>query len=408
MKKKKMIKAFGIFALILIVALSAVVSGCLLVMKQNEASDEAVTETELPQPEKKVYTGTEEAIVEQVIEDMTLSDMVYQMMFVTPEVLTGMGEVTQAGETTKAALEQRPVGGIIYFANNFESREQTGEMIRNSQSYSQIPLFISVDEEGGMVSRLGENEAMGTTQHPSMRTIGDTLDPQKAYEVGAILAIELKELGFNMDFAPVADVIINEENTEIGDRSFGTDSENVAQMVENAVKGMEENGLSATLKHFPGHGSTYVDSHTGYSESSRTIEELRACEFIPFARGMEAGADFVLVSHMTLVNAIQEKVPASLSKEVITDWLLGELGFEGIVITDSLSMGAIVDEYTQADVAVKAVNAGADMLLMVPDLETAHTAIMRAVDSGEITQERIEESVRKIITLKAKKGMFQE
>ena len=349
----------------------------------------------------------QEDMVQKLMQDMTLSDMVYQMFFVTPESITKIGTAVAAGETTREALKKYPVGGLVYFSKNFESREQTAQMISNSQSYSKIPLFISVDEEGGRVSRLGSNAAMGTTKHPPMKQIGDTKDPQKAYAVGKTLATELKALGFNVDFAPDADVLVNPNNTEIGDRSFGSDPALVSKMVESVVKGMQENGLSATLKHFPGHGSTQVDSHTGYSASTRTAEQLRLTEFLPFQAGVGAEADFVMVSHMTLVNAVTEKVPASISKEVITDMLLHELQYKGIVITDSFSMGAITEAYSAGDAAVRAVKAGVDMILMPFDLEAAHRTIVGAVQSGEISQARIEQSVRKILTLKVKKQMFQ-
>lgn len=369
---------------------------------QPEVSTEAV---EQPVGENEAVVNTNEA-VEKIMAEMTLSEMVYQMMFVTPEAVTGVGTVVAAGETTKNAIAKYPVGGIVYFAKNFESREQTAAMIQNTQSYSKIPLFISVDEEGGRVARLGRNQNMGTTLLPAMKTIGDTKDSTKAYDAGVTLANDLKALGFNMDFAPVADIIINEKNSEIGDRSFGTDADNVASMVGEITRGMEENGLSATLKHFPGHGSTYANSHTGYSESTRTLDELRGTEFKAFKAGIDAGADFIMISHMTLVNATEEKVPSSISKEVITDLLIGELGYKGIVITDSFQMGAITDSYTPGEAAVKAVMAGVDMILMTPKIEEAHDAIVQAVEDGTIPKERIEESVRKILTVKCEKGML--
>lgn len=394
----------GILVLVeLLVFLSGYFLGVQTTKKSFIADDANTTTQEEQQTNKKTK---EEELVDNIMKDMSISDMVYQMMFVTPEVITNVGTVVRAGETTKKALEKYPVGGIVYFAQNFEDREQTKEMITKTQEYSKIPLFISVDEEGGRVARLGSNPAMGTTKQPPMKSIGESGDPKKAYNVGKTMGTELNELGFNVDFAPDADVIINSNNKEIGDRSFGTDPELVSQMVENVVKGLQDNGVSATLKHFPGHGSTYVDSHTGYSESDRTIDELRSNEFLPFKSGIDAGADFIMISHMTLVNATNEKVPSSISKEVITDMLINELGYKGIVITDSFSMGAITKEYTTADAAVRAVNAGVDMILMSSDLTGTHGAILAAVESGEISKERIEESVRKILLLKAKKKMI--
>ena len=375
-------------------------------LKKNAVEKKKPTEATIEPTEEPIDMTTEE-LTEKILSEMTLDEMIYQMMFVTPESITNIGTAVAAGDTTKQAINKYPVGGLVYFSANFESREQTLEMIKNTQSYSKIPLFIGVDEEGGRVSRLGSNPEMGTTKHPPMREIGDSKDSAKAYDVGKTLATDLSALGFNVDFAPDSDVLVNKNNSEIGDRSFGEDASNVALMVENVVKGLEENGVSATLKHFPGHGSTYNNSHTGYSESTRTLDEMRKCEFLPFISGIESGVDFIMVSHMTPVNATTEKVPASVSKEIITDILKNELGYTGIIITDAVNMGAITEKYSAGEAAVKAVKAGVDMILMTPDLNEAHGAIKDAVNSGEITKERIEESVRKIIALKVEKGMFE-
>ena len=346
-------------------------------------------------------------LVDDTLAEMTLSEKVYQMMFVTPESITGVATVVRAGETSKEALKNHPVGGIVYFTENFETREQTAEMLKNIQKFSKIPLFIGVDEEGGRVARLSSNKNMGVTSHPSMLTIGQTKDTGKAYEIGKTLGKELSELGFNVDFAPVADVVANNENTEIGDRSFGSDATLVSDMVSSVVKGLRETGVSAALKHFPGHGSTIADSHKGTSVSTRTLDELRTIDFLPFKAGIDAGADFVMVSHMTLTEISDNDLPSSVSKQVITDMLKGELGYKGIVITDSFSMGAITENYTQGEAAVMAVEAGADMILMPSDIKKAHGAIVKAVNSGKITKERIDESVRKILTIKAKRNIFR-
>lgn len=372
-------------------------------------STDNVTKTEANRTftQRTETSEVDEDKIGKIMDDMSLSDMVYQMMFVTPESLTGVQTVIQAGETTRTALENLPVGGIIYFSKNLKNREQTSEMIKNTQKYSKIPLFIGVDEEGGKVARLGSNPQMGVTKHPPMREIGETGNGAEAYDVGKTLADDIKDLGFNVDFAPDADVLVNKDNKEIGDRSFGTDPELVSVMVENEVRGLQDNGVCSAIKHFPGHGATHTDSHTGYSEVTRTAEELRKTEFLPFKAGIDAGVDFVMVSHMTLTNATEEKVPSSISEEVITDMLFYELGFEGIAITDSFSMGAITEEYTVSEAVTKAVKAGADMILMPSDLTETHKAIMSAVDSGEISRERIEKSVRKILTLKTKREIIR-
>lgn len=387
-------KAVTAFLCITAVALGTVF-GINYKQKKSESDFEKTTE--------EIEIEAHDDAVELLLNSMTLEEKVYQMMFVTPEALTGVGQAVKAGDVTKNAVEKYPVGGIIYFAKNIKSREQITEMIENTQMYSKIPVFTGVDEEGGRVARIGGNSAMGTTKLPPM---ADVKGGDEAYRVGKILGEELKELLFNVDFAPVADVIINESNSEIGDRSFGSDAEYVGECVEAVVKGIQENGVSAVLKHFPGHGSTVANSHVGYSSGERTVEELRQCEFIPFKKGIDAGCDFVMVSHMTLVNCDTDMLPSSLSKKVIEGYLKGELGFEKIVITDSLSMGAITNEYTTGDAAVTAVLAGNDMILMPKDMKQAAEAIVKAVDDGVITKKRIDESVRKILLVKKDKGLI--
>lgn len=346
------------------------------------------------------------ATVDALLEKMTLEEKAYQMLFATPESITGVGQVIVAGDATRAAIEQYPVGGLIYFTPNLMSREQTRDMLANTQSYSEIPLFLGIDEEGGRVARIAANPDMGVENLPPMREIGDTGDADAAYNVGETLAENLRALGFNVDFAPVADVLINSDNTEIGDRAFGRDAETVSMMVPEVVSGLQTNGVSAVLKHFPGHGSALTDSHTGYTESLRTYEQLAGTEFLPFKAGIEQGANFVMVSHMTLVNAVEEGVPASLSGEVITEWLKEELGFNGIVITDSFAMGAITENYTQTEAIVLAVHAGADMILIPTDVKAAADAIVDAVQSGDISEKRIDESVKKILMCKEKMGIL--
>jgi len=348
----------------------------------------------------------ESSDVEVVLNEMTLDEKIYQMMFVTPESITGMGQVVAAGETTKAALGEYPVGGIIYFTPNLENREQVTQMIKNSQEFSKRGLFIGVDEEGGKVARLSANPEMGIEKVEPMKEVGEAGNKDRAYEIGKTLGEELSTLGFNVDFAPVADIITNKNNTEIGDRAFGDSGEKAAPFVEAVVSGLEEKNVSATLKHFPGHGSTENNSHTGYSESMRTLEQLRAEEFIPFKKGIDAGADFIMISHATYVNVTEEDCPASLSKEIIGDLLIDEIGFNGIVITDSFSMGAITENYSAKEAAVKAINAGVNMILMPVSVKETFTGIKEAVEDGEIGIEKIDESVRKILSLKSEKGIL--
>ncbi len=354
-------------------------------------------------PTEVAEIDEKELRAEEILETMSLDEKICQMMFVTPESITGVKAATKAGETTRLALEKYPVGGIIYFAQNLKSREQITNMIQNTQSYSSVPLFTGVDEEGGRVARIGSNRSLGTTK---IKPMGQVATDEEAYEIGQTLGRDLKALGFNLDFAPVADVIVYEKNSEIGDRSFGSDPYVVGERVKSVVGGLESEGVSSVLKHFPGHGSTKANSHTGYSESTRTMEELRECELLPFEKGIEAGCDFVMVSHMTLVNIEKEKLPSSLSPRIITDLLKGEMGFGGIVITDALNMGAITKGYKNGQAEVAAIKAGADMLLMPESVEEAKNAIVNAVNTGEITIDRIDDSVRRILRIKLEKGLM--
>ena len=364
-----------------------------------EAADISEGEQEpLMMPEQEA----EKDWAEEMLDQMTLEEKVYQMFFVTPEQLTGVGVVTAAGQTTKECLEKYPVGGIIYFARNIVSREQTCEMIANLQSFSEIPVFTGIDEEGGTVSRVGCNPAMGTTEFPSMLSVGNSGDPNQAYEVGYTIGTECTELGFNLDFAPVADIWSNPDNTAIGSRAFGTDAGVVSDMVEACVRGFQDAGMLCALKHFPGHGNTLTDSHYGAAVTEKTLEELEKEEFLPFKSGIEAGADFVLVGHILTPNVTDASTPATLSKEMISI-LREDLQFDGVIITDAMNMAAITGSYSSADAAAAAVQAGVDMILMPADFHAAVSGVFQALESGEITEEMIDEHVGRI--LEAKKNM---
>lgn len=347
------------------------------------------------------------AQAQALLEGMTLREKVLQMFIVTPEQLTGVaGPVTQCGDTSVQAIQDNPVGGVIYFADNLQDRDQTAAMIAGLQEAAPLGLFISVDEEGGTVARLGRNPAMGTTDFPDMAEIGATGDPQQAYSVGLTLGTELGALGFNLDFAPVADVYSNPDNPVIGHRAFSSDPDTAAEMVAACVEGFGDSGTLCVLKHFPGHGDTATDSHYGAALSHKTLEELEQCEFIPFRAGMEAGAEVVMVGHIALPAVTGEDTPACLSREIATGLLREQLGFEGLAVTDSLSMQAITDAYTPAETAVLAVQAGMDLLLMPEDLEGAVEGILDAVESGQLRQARIDESVMRILSVKLDRGII--
>ena len=372
-----------------------------------EATTEATTEeiiTEPTETEPPIEPHVEMAM--SMLEDMTLEEKIWQMIFLTPDELTDTTGPTIAGEGTRAALETYPIGGLVYFGEHIMSEEQITTMIANTQSYSKIPLFIAVDEEGGSVSRLSKINVVPKVN--SMSDYGTAGDTQEVYELGGTFAQGLKRVGFNVDFAPVADVLTNPNNTELGNRTFSDDPAVAGTMVAQMVKGLQEGNVLSCLKHFPGHGSTSADSHYGQSISERTLDELRQAEFLPFLEGIEAGAELVMISHMSLPEVTGNNEPCDFSYTVVTELLRHELGFEGLVVTDSHEMGAISYYYDCGEAALRAVQAGCDAILMPMSKTDAFETILAAVQDGTLTEERINESTLRILSLKYKYGIIAE
>lgn len=342
---------------------------------------------------------------QELLETMTLEEKIWQMIFLTQEELTDTMGTQYAGEGTREALRQYPIGGVIYFSGNISSEGQLRDLISNTQSFSKIPLMIGVDEEGGRVSRLS---GIGVTDYVApMASYGSARDEKAVYDLGQHFAESLIDMGFNVNYAPVADIVTNPDNTEIGDRSFSEDPTVAAAMVVQMVKGMQDGGLVSCLKHFPGHGSTSADSHYGMSVSERSLEELRGAEFIPFAAGIEAGAELVMMSHMSLPKVTGSDGPCDLSYEVVTGLLRRELGFEGVIISDSHEMAAITAYYSCGEAAVLAVKAGCDVVLMPESKQAAANALLEAVADGTLSEARINESVLRILSLKYEYGIIE-
>lgn len=343
----------------------------------------------------------------ETINAMTLDEKIYQLFIVAPEDLEGSSTVTFAPENLSELLKQKPVGGIIFFASNLRDREQTEKLIGDFQAASPTPLFIAVDEEGGLVRRLGSNPSMGFTQIGAMGTIADA---DAAKNVGITIGSELKELGFNLDFAPVADVNTNPKNPVIGSRAFRSDAAEAAELVAACTEGFIQSGVISCLKHFPGHGDTVQDSHRGYAESTRTLEELEQTEFPPFQSGIQAGAPLVMMGHISLPNAAgSDGLPASLSPFWMQEILREKLGFGGLIITDSLEMGAVTSAFPiKGDSSLQALLAGADLLLMPDSLTKAVAAIRASVENGTIPESRIDESLLRILTLKHEYGIIKD
>lgn len=357
--------------------------------------------------EKFIFNDDETVVrtTKDVLGKMSLREKVGQLFIVRPEALAENSNAETAPATDRvddaviSRIEEYPVGGIALFSRNITSAEQLPMFISDLQSSSKYPLFIAVDEEGGRVARIANSDFFNVASYKSMEDIGKSGDASKAEEVGRQIGSYLKELGFNLDFAPVADTNTNPQNIVIGDRSYGSDPALVARMVSAQLDGMHDSGIMGTLKHFPGHGDTKDDTHSGYVSIEKTWDELKECELVPFISALDK-ADTIMVSHITVTSI--DKLPSSLSYEIITRKLRNELGYNGVIITDSMAMGAVADSYTSDIAAVMAVKAGADIILMPESLEKSFNAVLNAVNSGEISISRIEESAERVLTLKAK------
>lgn len=375
---------------------------------ETETQQEVQAETE-EETESEAETEADSAALQarEALGAMSLEEKTAQLFFIIPEALTGVEAATASLDSTKEAYDTYPVGGIIYFEQNIVSEEQFKEMTsgmrRISEERSQACAFLGIDEEGGRVARLANHEGLDIENVGPMLAIGQSGDLQKAREAGETIGAYLQEFGLDVDFAPDADVLDAEDNTVIADRSFGTDPSLAADMVAEMVEGLKSEGISATLKHFPGHGATKEDTHTETAYTQKTMEELWQSDFLPFQAGIEAGADFVMVGHLAAPNATGEDTPAIFSEALVEGVLREQMGFEGIIITDALNMDAITASYTSAQAAVKALQAGVDMLLMPADFTEAYQGVLDAVADGTLTQERIDESVLRILTLKFQK-----
>lgn len=398
---KKLRKSAVCLILSLLLALSACGTAPEEPALPSPDAEGVATPAPTPTPEPTPTPDPVLTRAEELLAGMSLREKLCQLMIVRPEVLTGESPVTAAGETTRLALEQYPVGGLIYSVDNLVTQEQTREMIENTQSYSKIPLIISADEEGGNVGRLMYK--LGTTFIHSMYSYKD-MGEDTAYQNALTIGTDMVSCLFNTDFAPVADVWTNPANTVIGDRAYSDEFGQASELVAAAVRGFTESGVICCVKHFPGHGDTSTDTHEGAAVVDKSLEELRGGEFLPFEAGIEAGVDMVMVGHIT-VTAVDDE-PATISHEVITGLLREELGWDGVVVTDSLDMGALAG-YEIGEVCVKYLKAGGDIMLGIPDLAAALTALETAVTEGRLTEQRIDESALRVLMLKLSHGIAE-
>ncbi|MBR4774702.1 MAG: glycoside hydrolase family 3 protein [Bacteroidales bacterium] len=361
--------------------------------------------------QKPATTSPQDPIGDQ-LRRMTLREKVGQLFCVRPEAFDVALEWDSYEELASHALqdvtpqmkrvnEDYPVGGVILFAHNIADPEQLDSLVKKLKAFKGEPLLY-IDEEGGRVARIGNNPAFKVKKYKSMGAIGKTLDTLQAYDCGKTIGAYLKEYGFDVDLAPVADVNTNPHNPIIGTRAFSPDPKVAAEMVVSYLNGLQDAGLAGCVKHFPGHGDTRTDTHFGYAQSKKTWEEMLDCELLPFKSAIENHVPLVMISHIAAPAVTGNSVPASLSPVLIQEKLRGEMGYDGVIITDGMAMGAITRQYKPGRAAVLSLQAGADIILGPKDFIEAFDAVMDAVQvDSTLTEARIDESVRRVLTLKA-------
>ena len=341
--------------------------------------------------------------VDALLASLSLEERVGQMFIVDLRSKSDYPVRTVDDEVRQMILRVAP-GGVLLFGANIDTVEQTIGLVGDLQAISKIPLTIAVDFEGGRVSRLTSSGKIPATTIPSSRTIGSTGDPALAYRIGRVMGAELRALGMNMNFAPVADVFSN-PSSMIGDRAFSSDPEVVSAMAAAMVEGIQAEMVSSVVKHFPGHGDTDSDSHDGLATLPHGRERLEAVEFLPFRGAIVAGADGIMTAHIVVPQIDAESIPTTFSRKLITEELRDRMGHRGLVITDSLAMRAIRNAWDSDVSAVRAIVAGADILLHPFDIDAAVGSVIEAVRSGLVAGSRIAESVRQILRTKIIRGV---
>lgn len=345
---------------------------------------------------------------ESKISSLTLERKIGQMFFLSFRRDTDGTVLWTYNSAVQKTIRAIQPGGIVLFGENINTVPQVRELIRNMEKDCGTPPFIGVDQEGGTVQRIHRTAQISATNIPPMWRVGKKGSTALAEKIGEVLGSELTVFGFNLDFAPDCDVLSNPKNTVIGDRSFSSDPKKAAALSVAAAKGIRSQGIVPVCKHFPGHGDTSADTHEGYAVVNKTLAQLRQKELVPFRAQIAAGAEMIMAAHISLPKINGDNTPATMSPKVLQDLLRGELGFRGVIITDAMNMGAVANHYTSGEAAVRAIKAGADMILMPEDPQAAFEAVLQAVKSGDISEARIDESVSRILSLKMKYDLGRE
>ena len=358
-------------------------------------------------------------LLEQIIASMSLEQKIGQFFVIKPEALdesytndqinsySEYGKLS-VNEKMREFYEKYPAGGFVLFNKNLKNKNQLKKLNGELHSLSDMTPLVFIDEEGGSVARIANNPDFEEIKFDEiLKEMKNADDPEnKAHEIGETIGSYLNEYGIDVDFAPVADVFTNKYNTVIGPRAYSTEPEKAGKFCVNMYKGLRVSGVDGCFKHFPGHGDTLSDSHAGQAFSNKTWNQMLKCEIIPFKMAINQDADFIMTGHISCPEVTGNDLPATVSYELITNKLRKELKYKNIIITDSMIMKAIVNNYTSGESAVAAFIAGADMILMPLDYKNAFDALKNAVLTGKITEYRFNESLRRIISYKLKRGLI--
>ncbi len=337
-----------------------------------------------------------EKFLNDKLNNMSLSEKIGQM------IMIDYRGVTEMDSDLEKLLTKYHIGGFVVFKSNVENYKQLKKLVRDIKDTNDIKTMVAVDQEGGRVQRL--DERVDIIKYPSMMEVGNTNDLNYAFELGVRMGLELSLLGIDINMAPVLDVFSNPKNTVIGDRSFGSDKEIVINFSLAYAAGLNEAKIIAVGKHFPGHGDTFKDSHVELPVVLKDLKQMKELELLPFAAAIKNNISGLMVGHIAVPKITGNLEPASLSKTIVSDLLRGELGYNGIVMPDSLKMKAL--DYDNSEIYGKCILAGNDLLLMPNNIEAAYNTLYRCVNDGKISEEQINSSVMRILNVKFDRGLF--
>lgn len=369
-----------------------------------EATPEPTRE---PTPEPTAVSTPEPDPVEALLGSLTLREKVGQLFVIRLEAVGSPEDdgIIAVDQELEAGLAEYPAGGVILMGKNIRDGAQLSALTAQLHALNRVRLLLCTDEEGGVVARLANTDSLGLVRHPAAGVLGRQGEAA-VLAAGKTIGSYLKEYGIDADLAPVADVNSNPQNPVIGTRAFSHLPEEVVQLVSAFLDGLHQAGVMGCIKHFPGHGDTTGDTHSGAVVLDKSWEELLACELIPFQAAL-AETDLLMTAHISLPQVTGDATPVTLSYTVLTEKLRGEMGYTGVILTDALEMAAITDRYTAGEGAVQALLAGADLLLSPLDYAEAFEAVLAAVEAGRIPETRLDESVLRILRLKARYELLE-